>query len=237
MLALLSLGVAASAHEALEDPIPRYPSDGSSDIKSCPCGVGPNDGLCSGPERSDPNRTTDRVNVYASGETITVRLHEVIGHSGRWRIAFDPDGADQADFDANVLLDVPDPPGSNGNVGQGDLWEFAVTLPDVGCDACTLQVIQVMNGDMANPVPDPIGESSYYQCADLELTGGPVVTTDPDPDPTPDTGTAPYSLPKGATDAAGEDGEAGGCGCDASPAPSGAILSLGLVVTRRRRRT
>jgi Lytic polysaccharide mono-oxygenase, cellulose-degrading len=162
----------AFAHESLEEPIARYETDGFSANKSCPCGQGTNDQYCSDPTQlSDPFRSVDRITTYDAGQTITVKLHEVVGHSGRWRIAFDPDGADLADFNANILLDEPDPPGADGNVGQGDLWEFTVTLPDVPCDNCTLQVLQVMNGDTVNPVPDPTGESSYHQCADLVLLG------------------------------------------------------------------
>lgn len=187
---LLLLGVPALAHVGLEDPPPRYPTDGYSENKACPCGVGPNDQYCSDPNnRSDPNRSTD-VTSYAAGETITIQAHEVIGHSGRWRVAFDSDGADLTDFNANILLDIPDPSGNDGNVGQGDLWEFVVTLPNTPCTNCTLQLIQVMNGNTVDPVPDPVGESSYYQCADLELTG-----------PPPDTGTTETPT-SGTTDTA-----------------------------------
>lgn len=167
----ITFAAAALAHVGLEDPPPRYPSDGYYNNKACPCGVGPNDSLCSDTSnQSDPNRSTT-VTIYDAGETITISAHEVIGHSGRWRVAFDPDGADLADFNANILLDVEDPPGSDGNVGQGDLWEFVVTLPNVGCSNCTLQLLQIMNGNTVDPVPDPTGQSTYYQCADIELIG------------------------------------------------------------------
>lgn len=169
---LFTLAAVAIAHVGIEDPPPRYPSDGYYNNKACPCGVGTNDSLCSDTSnQSDPNRSTT-VTVYNAGETITISAHEVIGHSGRWRVAFDSDGADLADFNANILLDVEDPPGSDGNVGQGDLWEFVVTLPNISCDNCTLQLLQIMNGNTTDPVPDPTGQSTYYQCADIELIGG-----------------------------------------------------------------
>lgn len=252
VLLSLSLSLTARAHEALEEPMARYPTDGLSDNKACPCGVGPNDELCSvSTELSDPNRAEDRVTEYAAGQTITVRLHEVIGHAGRWRVAFDPDGADLADFNANVLLDVPDPPGSEGNVGQGDLWEWQVTLPDVTCDSCTLQVIQVMHGDTANPVPDPTGLSTYYQCADLRLVGegggdtaapADTATTTPgttDTDPPGTGGTTPPTAggSGAALDPDEEAGDEAGCACSGAPAAGGAWgLVAALAWTRRRRR-
>lgn len=246
---LLTIGASALAHVGLEDPPPRYPSDGYDDNKSCPCGVGANNGLCSDlSNQSDPNRSTT-VTGYDAGETITISAHEVVGHSGRWRIAFDPDGADLADFNANILLDIPDPIGSDGNVGQGDLWEFVVTLPNVSCTTCTLQIIQVMNGNTTDPVPDPTGESSYYQCADIELTGGPVDTGTPGTTETgadtSDTGTPPGTtdtdLPPGTTDTdvpadtdtaatptdTGTDDESG-CGC--SDTGSGSLGAGGLLL-------
>ncbi len=186
----------AFAHIGIESPPPRYPSDGFSDNKNCPCGVGTGGTLCSG-DSSDPDRGTD-ITVYAPGETITIAWHEVIGHSGRYRVAFDDDGADLDDFNANILLDIEDPIGSAGNTGLGDLWEVQVTLPSTPCDNCTLQLIQVMNGNTVDPVPDPTGMSTYYQCADIALelpdsgetgvTGGPTADTGLVGVPTADTG-------------------------------------------------
>jgi len=186
----------AFAHIGIESPPPRYPSDGFSDNKNCPCGVGTGGTLCSG-DSSDPDRGTD-ITVYAPGETITIAWHEVIGHSGRYRVAFDDDGADLDDFNANILLDIEDPVGSAGNTGLGDLWEVQVTLPSTPCDNCTLQLIQVMNGNTVDPVPDPTGMSTYYQCADIALElpdtgetgviGGPTADTGLVVVPTGDTG-------------------------------------------------
>jgi hypothetical protein len=246
-MVFLMFGVSALAHVALEEPPPRYPSDGSSDNKSCPCGVGPNDSLCSDPnELSDPNRSTT-VTPYAAGESITVRAHEAVGHSGRWRIAFDPDGADLADFNANILLDVADPAGSEGNVGQGDLWEFPITLPNTPCTNCTLQIIQVMNGNTTDLVPDPTGQSSYYQCADIALTGEPPDTATPPTDtgtptttPTPTTPTGTDTADPGPdpdpSDPGAIAGTESGCGCDGSggvPLAAGWML-LGVPWLRRR---
>jgi len=205
---LLWLSV-ASAHMALEYPTPRYRSNGSSNNKACPCGVGQSNRLCDvASDRSDPDRNPNRVTVFNTGDTITMEFTETIGHSGRYRIAFDPDGADMGDFNDNILLDVEDPAGSDGNTGDGSRWEFSFTLPDVPCDNCTLQLVQMMDGNTVDPVPDPIGRSSYYQCADIILTDGPIEDVE---------------LPDG-------------CGCSSSTPAGSVIALLGLVGAIRRRR-
>jgi hypothetical protein len=248
---LLTLVLPALAHVGMEDPPPRYPSDGYYNNKSCPCGSGTNDTYCSdSTATSDPNRSTT-ITQYDAGATITISAHEVIGHSGRWRVAFDPDGADLADFNANILLDIEDPPGGDGNTGSGDLWEFVVTLPSEPCSNCTLQLIQVMNGNTVDPVPDPTGHSTYYQCADIELLGPPEDTgttpTDGDADTDSDSDTDTDADTDADSDADSDadtdsdtDADTGGgapkgsCSCDGSG--SGSLWGLlGLLWLRRRR--
>lgn len=164
----------AFAHIELQAPMNRYSDIKSGDNKSCPCGSGTTNRSCAKPdERSDPNRSADRATTFAPGETITVQFDEYVAHAGRFRIAFDPDGADLNEFNQNILLDVPDPAGNTGNIGQGSLWQFQVTLPDMTCDNCTLQLIQVMDGNTTDPVPDPVLRGgTYFQCADIVLAEG-----------------------------------------------------------------
>jgi len=177
--AVLAAGVqlragVASAHIHLLAPLPRYPDAVAGENKNCPCGVGTAGRTCSDPaERSDDNRSTDRATALLGGSLLTVRLSEYVGHSGRFRVAFDPDGADVADFNQHILADIADPEGKLGNTGNGTLWEIAAQLPNIDCQSCTLQVVQVMNGDTQVPVADTVGQSTYYQCADLQLTRDP----------------------------------------------------------------
>jgi hypothetical protein len=164
----------AFAHIELQVPLNRYSDIKSGDNKSCPCGSGTTNRSCRKPEEfSDPNRSVDRATTFAPGDTITVRFDEYVGHAGRYRVAFDPDGADLDDFNQNILLDEQDPRGNAGNMGEGSMWEFQVTLPDMTCDNCTLQLIQVMDGNITDPVLNPADRGgTYFQCADIVLAEG-----------------------------------------------------------------
>jgi hypothetical protein len=158
LLGLVALApVEAKAHLGLSSPASRY---GPDTLKTGPCGV-------SGGER------TGNVTYYEPGETIEVSWDEYVDHPGHYRIAFDEDGDD--DFvdpatmtelysNETVLLDGIDDKGP----GERD-YVATVTLPDVTCDNCTLQVIQVMYDKPPYTTP---GNDIYYQCADLVLRVG-----------------------------------------------------------------
>lgn len=88
-----------------------------------------------------------------------MRWTETIDHVGSWVVSFNDDGADQADFDAAVLHTEPDPANLSG---QG--WQAEVTLPEVTCTNCTLQLLQIMT---TSPTPSP--GDLYYQCADIVI--------------------------------------------------------------------
>ena len=161
-----TLPSAALAHLSLTAPVSRY---GPDVLKTGPCGV-------AGGERSA------NVSYFEPGETIEVRWEEYVQHPGHYRIAFDPDGVD--DFvdpvtmtelysnDAVLLDGIED--------SRERQYAVTVTLPEVSCDNCTLQVIQVMYDKPPYTTP---GNDIYYQCADLVLAsedapdGGP---EDPD---------------------------------------------------------
>ncbi|MDQ3035334.1 MAG: hypothetical protein M3Y87_23215 [Myxococcota bacterium] len=139
--------LSARAHVTMTSPTPRY---GPSEQKDPPCG------------RLGGTRT-DRVAVYEPGATITVEWDETVDHAGHYRIAFDaegdddlaePAGADWITPDGVMVLadDIAD--------SRGGHYTSTITLPDVECESCTLQLIQVMYGR---------GDPYYYQCADLAL--------------------------------------------------------------------
>ena len=55
----------------------------------------------------------------------------------------------------------------------GGMYMAEVELPDVDCDTCTLQLIQVMY----DKPPYGDGNDMYYQCADIVIEGSGVDTT------------------------------------------------------------
>lgn len=147
--AALSAGLAllvatpAAAHIRLDFPVGRYSDDF---LKDGPCGKGADDGRSA------------NINTFEPGATVKVRFTETIDHTGFYRVAFDEDGSDAADFDAeaNELARIDDPSEPSGKEKTID-----VVLPEVECESCTLQLIQDMGAS-----------GTYFQCADLVLKAG-----------------------------------------------------------------
>jgi hypothetical protein len=174
-----AIAAPAVAHLGLESPSSRY---GPNVLKEGPCGV-------PGGQRSN------NVTVLEPGASIEVVWDEYVDHPGHFRIAFDADGDD--DFvdppclsgcntrnpeielysNETVLLDgIADTP-------RGGEGSAMVTLPDVECERCTLQVIQVMYDKPPYVIP---GNDIYYQCADVVLRRSqplPTVTATATPEP------------------------------------------------------
>jgi hypothetical protein len=213
---IASLGLAtlfaqtASAHIKMLDPQARYDVQGETGIKSCPCGLGGSNRICNVAEDgSDPDRSS-RVTRYEAGSTVKLRFEETINHAGRFRVAFDPDGADVADFNAHILADMPDPANASGMV-----WEIPITIPNETCTNCTLQLVQAMEVSQTTPIADPSGISSYYNCVDIEIVPPGTLANDPNAGEQPgDDGTGEMTPPAdngqngddGADDGAGDDG-------------------------------
>jgi hypothetical protein len=188
LLSLLWPPAEADAHLGLDAPASRY---GPDVLKTGPCGV-------------EGGQRTEDVTYFEPGETIEVQWNEYIHHPGHYRISFDAEGDDgfvdpatMMELYSNdaVLLDgIPDQ-------GRDEPYYSAtVTLPDVTCDNCTLQVIQVMYDKPPYTTP---GNDIYYQCADLVLK----VEGAPD-----------ASVGAGGADGAGGTGiaEPGSSGCNTS---------------------
>ena len=184
VLSILCVGNSAKAHLDLTAPTSRH---GADVLKDGPCG-------------QTGSTRTQNVTTFSPGETITVSWDEYVDHPGHFRIAFDADGDDDfvdpatmMEFDSNssVLMDnIADTTGGTSSV--------QVTLPNVECDNCTLQVIQVMYDKPPYTTP---GNDIYYQCADLVLTRGAV----------PDAGMPDATAPDSGSPDAGTTGGGGGC--------------------------
>ena len=199
--ALMAAPAVASAHIRLTSHASRY----GDEQKSSPCGR-------TGGERGS------NVYTYAPGETITVAWDEYINHPGHFRVAFDADGDDDLldpaspddsyTNDAVLLDDIPDASGS---------YAVEITLPDVECDQCTLQVIQLMTDKLGNGYGN---DDVYHRCVDLVLTrdGAPAG---------PDAGADPGPGPKAAE---------GGCRVAADAGSGSGLLLLFAMAALRRRR-
>lgn len=193
-LACACASPSAYAHISLEQGGTYLSRDGDANLKAGPCGT------------AGSVRGTN-VYTFEPGQTITVNLVETIPHPSYFRIAFDDDGDDdfvdprsiapidpnracpfnaadkcgQSDFFNNqtVLMDQLDPHIPTAFVTTPFSWQ--VTLPDVTCSNCTLQVIQVMedvihgayNPIEGDPNDVPYIADVYHQCIDLELVGPP----------------------------------------------------------------
>src|SRR5688572_2544826 len=148
---LLSSAPAALAHVQLRAPLQRETLQ--------------KDGPCGAPD-SVRGATTC---TFRPGSTITISFDETVEHLGHFRVSFDDDGQDfinpttPEDIDPTVLInDVPD-----RVTNDASDWNYTVdiTFPNVECDNCTLQVIQVMS-TAATYVEGDL----YYQCADIVLS-------------------------------------------------------------------
>jgi hypothetical protein len=211
VLVILASSV-ANAHIKLDAPKAR--SNDQVQLKYGPCG-------------QSTSKRTANVATFKPGETITVKWTETINHPGHFRISFDPNGenfpdpksfTDFASGPTDLVDNIPD-----NTVAMGNAYSVDVTLPNIECTSCTLQVIQVMT----DKPPYGDGNDVYYQCADLILASD---------DAGSDSDAA--ATDSGSSIDAGTTPSSGGCSIGAPRAPrtgvwlTGAILFL---LGRRRR--
>jgi hypothetical protein len=240
----------ALAHIDLISPVPRAPGTPDTNLSQGPCG------------QRDNGRLAEKVATFRPGQTIDVVWDVYVQHVSYFRIAFDADGDDSFSARPSTPSDpAADDPTAlaagegetilayiEDRTGEIDHVEQQVTLPNVTCDNCTLQVIQFTYGL-------PIARATYHQCADLVLSG-PLSTAEPseaNPDDTPGAAVTPASsLPPGTGKPTGsgtppfgssdsEETNDGGCAfhpSNAAPTPAwlaAALFGLSLMRAARRR--
>jgi hypothetical protein len=134
-----------------------------AEIKRGPCG------------KSNDARSGN-INTFLAGSTITLVWDEFIFHPGSFRIAFDDDGADFPEPASYTDFNPATEPGTTfiatnllpeHTNGDGPVFSFDVTLPDIECDNCTLQLVQLMTDKPPYTVG---GNDLYYNCLDIVLT-------------------------------------------------------------------
>lgn len=163
LVVVATFGAKVFAHARIKVTGALVPRSNDAGIKTGPCG-----GL---PRLAQPA-------TYAPGSTITVTWEETINHPGRYEFYFSP--ANDQNF--QLLATINDNQDGGGLPHQ---YTANITLPNVQCNACTLQMIQVMTENPAAP-------SLYFSCADIRLqAGAPTPTPVPGPTPAPSPGPAP----------------------------------------------
>jgi uncharacterized protein (TIGR03382 family) len=209
-IALVLAPAIASAHIALTDPPPR-----TNMLKNRQCG--------------DPAAPRGTPMVLPPGATYTVKWLETVDHPGHFRISFDNDGDDffippnttatTVGMDPTVMIDlIPDVQGNFPLNGRP--YTQQITFPNIECDHCTLQVIQLMT-DKPPYTTVPTSDDIYFQCADIQLKVGAT--------PPPDAGVTPGDDAGTTTTNPSE-------GCNAGGGGSSGVLALGLAFVIRRRR-
>jgi hypothetical protein len=113
--------------------------------------------------------------VFQPGETITVVFNETVNHPSHYRVSFNPDGDDFPDPESvdDVQSGAPHTLVDGVLDEEAAVQQLAVTFPDLECENCTLQLIQVMHDKGANGFGGRTAEGGnddmYYACADVAL--------------------------------------------------------------------
>lgn len=156
----------------------------------------------------DGARSAGPVYTFQPGTTITLSVNEAVPHPSYFRIAFDNDGEDGFKEPASIkpidpmrkcpfnaddqcgasdFCNVYDPNGArvlwdnlDPHMGGGGKYTWNVKLPDIECENCTIQIIQVME-DTVHGAYCPQGscaksgdslEDIYHRCINIKLKRG-----------------------------------------------------------------
>jgi hypothetical protein len=188
-IGVLASAVPADAHIEMTSPAPRELAQ-----KAGPCG-------------NTGSKRGTKVTAFRPGQTITVEWDETVDHPGHFRLAFDESGNDSFQDpnrpDDNFPQTLADQIADRSGGGH---YSQQITLPNISCTNCTLQLMQIMT----TAVPY---DSFYFQCADLVLGDG----GDPEP-------TGPTETEGGCATGSSVQGLAAG------------LAVLGLALRRRRHR-
>jgi hypothetical protein len=138
---------------------------------------------------ANPGTPTNAITKVQGGQKLHIKLQETVFHPGHYRIALavnsraelpeDPvvttRDSDKGPWSVSARIESsPKPPilvdGLFAHTSkQADPWETDVTLPNISCSKCTLQIIQFM----AEHGRNSDGDFSYHHCAELQITADP----------------------------------------------------------------
>jgi len=209
-VSLLALPATAQAHFTILAPPPASNSTNG----------GKGDPPC-GPTDTPSNVVTP----VKGGSKLMLQVNEFVSHPGFYRVALSLKSRSELPLD-NVVKDkngmvlAPDSKGTSATADyqanpvfpvladnlfphtSGAMFSGEITLPNVNCDKCTLQVIEFMANHGSN---GPKEGFFYHHCADLKITAD---TSKPIFDPTA-SGGAGGSSSGGASSSAGTGGTSG----------------------------
>lgn len=175
----------AGAHFVMESP--------AASLEQNPIGDPQKLGPCGG-SAQDAGTPTGAVTALAGGGTLHLKLREAIYHPGHYRVALartpeqlpaDPETVTRegprgpVSVSAAIAEAVP-PILADGlfvhteRPAQGSFWEADLTVPNVDCKGCVVQVIQWM----AEHPGVAEGGFSYHHCATVDITRNPDLPVD-----------------------------------------------------------
>ena len=179
-LVLLLVPVATQAHFKLLAPASWLIEDERGDPqKAAPCG-GTN---------TDFGKPSWAITQATGGSALHIRVQETIFHPGHYRVALAVNSPTELPVDpkattmdtdrgprsvsAEIMSPVQPPVLADGlfvHQAKADSpFETDVTLPNINCRRCTLQVIQFMEQHAVN---NP-GMFTYHHCATVQITADP----------------------------------------------------------------
>jgi hypothetical protein len=124
------------------------PRDLSSGLKAPPCGGAP--------------RTTNP-KIYRPGQTLAVEFEETINHPGYFEIRVLGENDTPLAGVVSPLVTINDTQNTPIANGMNHQYKANITLPNIQCEKCALQLIQVMT-------ENPDFPSRYYSCSDIRIS-------------------------------------------------------------------
>lgn len=137
---------------------------------------------------ANPGTPTNAVTKVTGGQKLHIQVKETVYHPGHYRIALavnsraelpaDPEAVTRDTEKGPWSVSAPimnpvKPPilvdglwAHNTREAAANPWETDITLPNINCAKCTLQIIQFM----AEHGRNKDGDFSYHHCADLQIT-------------------------------------------------------------------
>ena len=147
-------------------------------------------GPCGGTS-ADAGTPTNVIGKVQGGQTLHVKVQETVYHPGHYRIALavnsraelpaDPEvttrDSERGPWSVSAKIQSPAQPpvlvdglwAHTDRTAIAQPFETDITIPNITCEKCTLQIVQFM----AEHGRNTDGDFSYHHCADLQITADP----------------------------------------------------------------